>query len=120
FNGINDSLGHQAGDEVLKAFAARIRRCVRASDLVSRIGGDEFVVLLENLANADDALKVAHKLVAYMREPVTLGERAVTATTSAGIAFPADGGSDASDLIRRADGAMYQAKAGGRNRYHLA
>lgn len=120
FKGINDSLGHQAGDEVLKACAVRIRRCVRASDLVSRVGGDEFVVLLENLTNADDALKVGRKLVACMQEQVMVGERTVTATTSAGIALAAEGVSEAGDLIRRADGAMYQAKAGGRNRCHLA
>ncbi|MGA7986359.1 MAG: GGDEF domain-containing protein [Burkholderiales bacterium] len=120
FKGINDSLGHQAGDEVLKAFAVRIRRCVRSSDLVSRVGGDEFVVLLENLARDNDACEVVRKLVAYMREPVMVGDRAVPATTSAGLAIAASGKTGAAELLRRADDAMYQAKSGGRNRFHLA
>lgn len=120
FKGINDSLGHVAGDVVLKAFAARIRRCVRSSDLVARVGGDEFVVVLGNLAQDDDASEVARKLVACMREPVMVGDRAVPATTSAGVAITANGETGAAELLRRADGAMYQAKSGGRNRFHLA
>jgi len=87
---------------------------------VSRVGGDEFVVLLENLSSDNDACEVARKLVAYMREPVMVGDRAVPATTSAGLAVAARGETGAAELLRRADGAMYQAKAGGRNRFHLA
>lgn len=120
FKGINDSLGHQVGDAVLEAVAARIRRCVRSSDLVSRVGGDEFVVLLEHLSNDDDACEVARKLVAYMREPVMVGDRAVPATTSAGLAIAASGETGAAELLRRADAAMYQAKSAGRNRFHMA
>ncbi len=120
FKGINDSLGHRAGDEVLKTIAMRLRHCVRSNDLVSRVGGDEFVVLLESLASDDDAREVARKLVAHMREPVMVGERAVAATASAGLAIAANGEPGAAELLQRADGAMYQAKSAGRNRFHQA
>jgi diguanylate cyclase (GGDEF)-like protein/PAS domain S-box-containing protein len=120
FKRINDSHGHAAGDEVLKAFAARIRRCVRSSDLVARVGGDEFVVVLENLGREQDASGVARKLVACMREPVMVAERAVPATASVGVAVAADGEAGAAELLRRADAAMYEAKSAGRNRFHLA
>ncbi|HUJ85722.1 MAG TPA: GGDEF domain-containing protein [Burkholderiales bacterium] len=121
FKRINDTLGHPAGDEVLKTFAARIKKCVRSTDVVSRLSGDEFVVLLENVADAETAMSVARKLVAAMREEIMLGRDTVTATTSVGVAHSGGRAAiGARELIARADAAMYQAKAAGRNRFHLA
>ena len=115
FKTINDTLGHDAGDELLKAMAARLRHAVRKSDLVARLGGDEFVVLLEGSASACQISAVAHKLLDAIGEPLTIQGCAFLVTGSIGIGlYPADG-VDAATLLKHADAAMYLAKEKGKN-----
>jgi diguanylate cyclase (GGDEF)-like protein/PAS domain S-box-containing protein len=120
FKAVNDRLGHQAGDQLLKDVAGRFRSCVRETDTLARLGGDEFTVLLPQVAGPDDAAKVAGKIIACLGEPFSLdGERARVGA-SVGIAlYPADA-VEASELLNLADGAMYRAKEGGRNTYLFA
>jgi diguanylate cyclase (GGDEF)-like protein/PAS domain S-box-containing protein len=119
FKEINDRLGHAAGDALLKDFAARLRASVRASDTVARFGGDEFVVLLDDVKEPGHALRVADKIVAECRQPLHIEGGEVVATASIGLAYAAEGG-DAETLLRRADTALYEAKTAGRNNYRVA
>jgi diguanylate cyclase (GGDEF)-like protein len=115
FKSINDTLGHDAGDHLLQQVAQRLQRNLRKTDTVARIGGDEFVVVLPEIANRDDAAVVAQKLVESLAEPMDLGHQCVHATTSIGIAlFPQDG-EDAVIVQKKADDALYRAKDRGRN-----
>ena len=115
FKRINDSLGHAAGDQVLRTAAVWLRTCVRESDTVARLGGDEFAILLPELAAESDVGVVAGKILQQFNTPMHIGEQALTITASIGIAtFPRDG-SDAAQMMVSADAAMYQAKEGGRN-----
>jgi len=117
FKEVNDSLGHEAGDALLKTMASRLKKAARECDTVSRFGGDEFVILLTDLANEDDTRVVAERVLASVAEPVPFGGQSLSVTTSIGIAvFPRDG-EDAETLLKCADIAMYEAKAGGRNGY---
>jgi diguanylate cyclase (GGDEF)-like protein/PAS domain S-box-containing protein len=118
FKSINDSFGHDAGDALLKAFAQRVSDTVREMDVFARLGGDEFALLLENVLSHSAAETVAGKLVKAMQAPFQLGDRAVTVSTSIGIAYYQPG-MPAADLIKRADQAMYRAKHGGRNRFEV-
>jgi diguanylate cyclase (GGDEF)-like protein len=119
FKGINDSLGHDAGDALLKEFAARLKVAVRESDTVGRLGGDEFAILLEEVKEEGAPERVAQKILEAMRAPVNAGGNPVSATTSIGIAlFGADAGPEA--VAKRADLALYEAKAAGRNAYRVA
>jgi diguanylate cyclase (GGDEF)-like protein len=116
FKIVNDSLGHAAGDHILIGFAERFSKLLRPGDVVGRFGGDEFVVLLENVSSAEDAKPVAERLLQDLRRPFRIGDSTVFLTVSAGIAI-SHGGRDASEvLLRNADSAMYQAKARGRAR----
>ena len=119
FKEINDRMGHAAGDALLKDFAARLRSSVRASDTVARFGGDEFVVLLDDLKETEHALRVADKIVAECRLPLRIEGRDVVATTSIGLAF-GGAGTEAEALLRRADAALYEAKSAGRDAYRVA
>lgn len=119
FKAINDNLGHAGGDAVLKQFAERLRKAVRTSDTVARMGGDEFVVLLEDLREPRAAEAVARTIVEGAREEFTIESRALRVTTCIGIAFTR-GEISGSELLKRADAALYQAKRGGRDRYHIA
>jgi len=119
FKVINDSLGHNIGDQLLQAVAARVQSCVRESDTVARLGGDEFTLLLPELAHAEDAALVAQKILEAVRYPFHIEGREFYITTSIGISvFPEDG-PDAETLIKSADTAMYQAKEQGRDNYQL-
>jgi diguanylate cyclase (GGDEF)-like protein/PAS domain S-box-containing protein len=119
FKSINDALGHQVGDVILRSFAARLRQSVRAIDAVARLGGDEFAVLLEHLTHADDAVRIARKIVAAMREKFDVNGALVTATASVSVAtWHAQEDVDA--LSARADSALYAAKDAGRNGYRVA
>jgi diguanylate cyclase (GGDEF)-like protein len=116
FKQVNDALGHDAGDVLLKAVAARFSSQLRAGDLLARIGGDEFGLILENLTHAQCATVVARKLLASLEAPVLIGHEEVCVGASIGIAIrPADG-LDAKDLLRAADSAMYLAKRQGGTR----
>jgi diguanylate cyclase (GGDEF)-like protein/PAS domain S-box-containing protein len=118
FKSINDSLGHLAGDALLVAFAERLNGCVRESDTVARLGGDEFVILLEDLRRVEDAEVIAGKTIEAMRREFQAESRRFHATTSVGIAWT-HGTSSAQDLLRRADAALYEAKAAGRNQWRV-
>ncbi len=114
FKTVNDSLGHHVGDVLLKQVAVRIREVLREADMVSRLGGDEFLVILADFTAPEDAAKVAEKLLQVISAPVELEGRELCANASIGISvFPRDG-DNADDLIRRADAAMYSAKDHGR------
>ncbi len=119
FKIINDSLGHSAGDEILKAFAQRLQRCVRGGDTVARLGGDEFVVLLENLASPDDAAEMAESMLIRMRQGFWADSQLLQVMPSIGISlFPQDGDT-VEVLLKNADAAMYEAKRGGRSTYRF-
>ncbi|MHB8564852.1 MAG: diguanylate cyclase domain-containing protein, partial [Acidiferrobacteraceae bacterium] len=112
------SLGHAAGDVLLKEAAARMATCIRRSDIVARVGGDEFVIVLTELCRMENAEGIAQKLLTIISgSPFALGDTVLVMTASIGIAiFPLDG-KDPDTLIKHADMAMYQAKQMGRNRY---
>ena len=119
FKHVNDSLGHHAGDELLREVAARIQAAVRDADVVARQGGDEFIVVLAGLDQPEAAAAVAVKLLVQVAEPLTIEGQRVSVAPSIGISmFPADGG-NASELIRHADSAMYLAKQNGRRQYQF-
>ncbi|AGG89561.1 sensor domain-containing protein [Rhodanobacter denitrificans] len=113
FKPVNDHHGHDVGDLLLREVAARIRHCVRESDTVGRIGGDEFVVLLNDAGHADHAVAVAAKIGAALRQPFELAGGRLQVSASIGIALYPAHGEDARQLLRRADDAMYDAKRQG-------
>ena len=119
FKVINDSLGHNIGDQLLQAVSARVQSCVRESDTVARLGGDEFTVLLPQLPHGEDAALVAQKIIDAVRYPFHIEGREFFMTTSIGISLYPDDGIDAESLIKNADTAMYQAKEQGRDNYQL-
>lgn len=117
FKTINDSLGHAVGDQLLQSAARRLLDCVRSTDTVSRHGGDEFVVLLAEVIQPQDAVICADKMIRALEAPHQIGTHELRVSASIGIAtFPGDA-QDAESLIRNADVAMYQAKTNGRNGY---
>jgi diguanylate cyclase (GGDEF)-like protein/PAS domain S-box-containing protein len=119
FKVVNDSLGHEAGDLLLKEMAARLGNCMRKSDVVARLGGDEFVVLLEDLEDASAAADVAKKILSAVLAPVEILGHECRVTASIGIAmFPTDA-EDAAALMKNADMAMYLAKEEGKNNYQF-
>ena len=117
FKVVNDSLGHAAGDRLLVAVAGRLAAGLRPGDTASRLGGDEFTILLEGLDGPEDAAVIAERLGAALAAPVPLEGHAVHVTASVGIAFSAGGDADADALLRRADAAMYRAKRRGRGHH---
>jgi diguanylate cyclase (GGDEF)-like protein/PAS domain S-box-containing protein len=117
FKHINDSLGHETGDKLLKSVTERLSSCIRSSDTVSRQGGDEFVMLLSSSKFGSDATLIANKILKALSRPHHIAKSALHITTSIGISvYPADG-QDAETLIKNADTAMYGAKETGRNNY---
>jgi len=119
FKHINDSLGHPIGDKLLQSVAARLVACVRASDTVSRQGGDEFVVLLSESDQWEDAAVVASRMLNAVAQPHTIDQRDLHVTTSIGVSVFPDDGFDAETLIKNADTAMYQAKENGRQNFRF-
>ena len=113
FKGINDSLGHHRGDELLIAVASRLTHALRAPDTAARIGGDEFAVLVDDLHDEREAVIVANRMLEALREPITLAGQELTVRASIGVATARGPGGD---LLRDADVAMYQAKNQGRDR----
>ena len=119
FKTINDSLGHYAGDELLKRVAGRLQACLRGADLVGRLGGDEFVVIVTDLNRAEDIAPLAEKIAEAISEPFSLEEQVLSVSGSIGISvFPKDGESPET-LIRNADAAMYLAKERGRSNFQF-
>jgi diguanylate cyclase (GGDEF)-like protein len=119
FKYINDTMGHEAGDIVLKTVASRIRECLRESDTVARLGGDEFIALVTNLEQAVDAATVANKIVESVSQPIMIGANGATVSPSIGIALFPNDAEDADELIRLADAAMYQSKQTGGQGYQF-
>ncbi|HEX7954631.1 MAG TPA: diguanylate cyclase, partial [Burkholderiales bacterium] len=119
FKTVNDSLGHTVGDALLRAVASRLRGCVRDTDTISRQGGDEFLIVLPEVADADAVAAVATKVLARMREPFIIDGLELAAPVSAGIAVYPDDGTDFVTLLKKADTAMYHAKEAGRNTYRF-
>ncbi|MBM3150515.1 MAG: GGDEF domain-containing protein, partial [Chloroflexi bacterium] len=117
FKDVNDSLGHSVGDKLLKEVGQRLVRVLRRSDTVSRMGGDEFIVLLPQISSAEYAAKVARKLLNSFKEPFLVERHELRMTTSIGVALYPEAGEDAESLFRHADTAMYRAKDRGRDRY---
>ncbi len=120
FKTLNDTLGHQIGDLLLREVARRVTSCIRESDTAARIGGDEFVMMLENLSEASElaaaqAKNVAEKILAAIAEPCTLSARECVSTASIGITVFGYGKDSANEILQQADIAMYQAKTAGRN-----
>jgi diguanylate cyclase (GGDEF)-like protein/PAS domain S-box-containing protein len=119
FKHINDSLGHPIGDKLLQSIAKRLTAAVRGADTVSRQGGDEFVVLLADLSQADDAVIMAARMLRTVAEPHSVDLHDLHVTTSIGVSVYPDDGLDAETLIKNADTAMYQAKENGRQSYQF-
>jgi diguanylate cyclase (GGDEF)-like protein len=130
FKRINDTLGHSAGDDLLKIIAKRLSGCVRGSEpqrpgstpsnnISARLGGDEFAVILEDFQNIEDIKRIAERIVSTISKPVELGVHQIRITPSIGIALFPEDGSQTNDLIKNADLAMYFAKCDGRNHFHF-
>ncbi len=119
FKVVNDTLGHEIGDDLLRAVAKKLQGQVRQSDTVSRLGGDEFIILLDNPASDDEVAYIAGRVLAVIKEPMEFRGKAAQVGASIGIAmFPRDGNTPV-ELIKSADAAMYAAKDGGRNTYRF-
>lgn len=119
FKTINDSLGHPVGDAMLKEVVDRLKSCVRESDTVSRQGGDEFIILLNDVRDSDAVVRVADKIHQRMADPFVLGKHTLITSFSIGIALYPDDGDDFDSLLQKADTAMYHAKAAGRNSHRF-
>jgi diguanylate cyclase (GGDEF)-like protein len=119
FKHINDSLGHEAGDELLIAVAARLARSIRTGDTVARLGGDEFTIILETIDEASEAVMAAERIVEAFERPFLVGDRSLAITTSVGVVLGRAGQDTPTDLLRYADVALYQAKEAGRARYAI-
>ena len=119
FKHINDSLGHPTGDKLLQSIARRLVECVRGADTVSRQGGDEFVVLLSELEQSEDAAHTARRMLQVVAEAHSIDQHDLHVTTSIGVSVYPDDGLDAETLIKNADTAMYQAKENGRQSYRF-
>ncbi|HEY9888312.1 MAG TPA: EAL domain-containing protein, partial [Candidatus Obscuribacterales bacterium] len=113
FKLVNDSFGHLVGDELLKAIARRLRHCIARTDLVARFGGDEFTILLHHIQNPEAAVKVAQRIRQQLQKPFYIGDRQLYTGCSIGIVLSNDTYSQADDMLRDADTAMYRAKRGG-------
>jgi diguanylate cyclase (GGDEF)-like protein len=117
FKDINDTLGHPYGDQLLKQFGNRLSSTVRGGDTVARIGGDEFAVLVTEVAGTEDIANVAQKMLANARKAFRLNNHEVRITASIGVSNYPEDGEDIETLVKYADTAMYQAKNNGRNHY---
>ncbi len=120
FKSVNDTFGHESGDQLLVEFGLRLKRAVRHTDTVFRLAGDEFVVMLEGLQSAAEAEKVAQKILDAMKDPVHLAGQPFVASTSIGIAMLPDVETTAQALLAMADQALYEVKRTQRGQYRFA
>jgi len=120
FKRVNDNHGHDAGDNVLKKIANRLISCVRESDTVARIGGDEFVIVLTEIHTADNAAVIADKVIQAISQPITFKGLQLKVGASIGIALYPTNGNDPEHLLKKADIAMYVIKNSGKNGYSFA
>lgn len=119
FKGINDTLGHLSGDLLLKKVAQVLQKCMRQYDTVGRMGGDEFVIVVNDVNSVQDIVAFAEKVTGVFQRSFEIGERKVQVTTSIGVAVYPLHGTSIEELLKKADVAMYAAKQSGRNTYHL-
>ena len=119
FKDVNDALGHETGDRMLVKVAGRLKETVRPGDTVSRLGGDEFTVLLEDVAGPDDASRLAERVLEKVGAPVPIGDREVSVSASIGVALGGSPHARPRDLVREADNAMYRSKSRGRGLYEV-
>lgn len=119
FKVINDTLGHHIGDKMLKIVSFKIKDVLRESDILSRVGGDEFVVVLENVKNISSVSKVAEKIISTIKEPIFVDGYTLNTSASIGIAIYPDDGEDVQTIIKNSDSAMYKAKDEGKNNYQF-
>ena len=117
FKHVNDTHGHPAGDQLLREVADRLRCCVRGSDTIARLGGDEFAIIQEDVQDPRDAAVLAERIIEALAEPVKLGSDCAYIGVSIGIVYSVDAASNADDLLKRADLALYQAKNNGRGTF---
>lgn len=117
FKDINDTYGHDVGDEVLKEVSFRLTKSVRENDVVSRLGGDEFTIIMKDVKNNNDITTVAKKIKSVFQEPMKINSHLLHLSTSIGISIYPDTGKVSEDLLRNADSAMYQAKNSGKNTF---
>jgi diguanylate cyclase (GGDEF)-like protein len=118
FKAINDDLGHAVGDQLIERTARRLEKCVRKADMVARVGGDEFIVMLRDIVPSD-VTTVAEKIIESLAEPFMIAGRTLSVTTSIGLATYPQDGEDVNALIHSADSAMYEAKRNGKNGYRI-
>ena len=119
FKSVNDSLGHQVGDDLLRCVAFALRRTVRDRDRVARLGGDEFTVLIEAMDQTADASRAAERIVSALQHPVSVNNHELAITSSVGVAVYPDDATEIDDLLRLADAAMFKAKRAGRNKVKI-
>lgn len=119
FKSVNDAMGHDAGDKLLKIVAGRLQQCVRASDTVARLSSDEFAIILPGIKNSRTTAHVAEKVLTAIQQPVLLNETEQRLTASIGIAIAPQNGTDAKTIIKNADLALFHAKDKGRNNYQF-
>ncbi|MDO9225508.1 MAG: diguanylate cyclase [Pseudomonadota bacterium] len=120
FKQINDTLGHDAGDALLRMVAARLEAAVRQEDTVARMGGDEFVIGLWEISHADAVARLASKVIQAVSQPYRMQERSVSVTASVGVGIYPQHGEDVETLLKRADLALHEAKRSGKNDYRIA
>ncbi|WP_062108864.1 GGDEF and EAL domain-containing protein [Bacillus niameyensis] len=119
FKKINDSLGHSIGDRLLTEFAYRLKQCVTGDNLVARMGGDEFSILIRKVSNMEEPVKIAKELIQILEEPYFIEGYELQITASIGIAIYPDDGDNPESLVKKADAALYRAKAAGKNTYKI-
>jgi diguanylate cyclase (GGDEF)-like protein len=120
FKSVNDTLGHDAGDELLIKTAKRLLSCVRESDTVARMSGDEFTIILQSISTSENVESVAQKIINNLSDPFKLKENNAQIGASIGISSFPDNADDMETLLKKADEAMYEAKKGGKNDYRLS
>ena len=119
FKEINDSLGHEVGDKVLKIVSKKLKNVIRKDDTLARLGGDEFTVIMENLTHGQDASLLAQKILEILNDPIMVDDNKLYVSSSVGISLYPDDGVSTQDLLKYADSAMYKAKAEGRNNFQF-